>query len=77
MAFFGYMTAPVSIPPVFDTTPCLDHLTEYEDCVIDVGTNRKEFFMPAWSTLWPRLADGGSNLQIRPRAEEIKYHDEY
>lgn len=30
------MSAPVSVPPVFDTTPCLEHLMEYEDCVIDV-----------------------------------------
>lgn len=29
------MSSPVSMPPVFDTTPCLDHLMEYEDCVIE------------------------------------------
>ena len=36
MSFMGFMSSPVSIPPVFDTTPCLEHLMEYEDCVIDV-----------------------------------------
>ena len=41
MSFFGFMSSPVSIPPVFDTTPCLEHLMEYEDCVIDVGTDFK------------------------------------
>ena len=41
MSFFGFMCAPVSVPPVFDTTPCLEHLMEYEDCVIDVGSNKK------------------------------------
>ena len=35
MSFMGFMSSPVSIPPVFDTTPCLEHLMEYEDCVIE------------------------------------------
>ena len=35
MSFIGFMSAPVSMPPVFDTTPCLNHLMEYEDCVIE------------------------------------------
>lgn len=41
MSFFGFMSSPVSIPPVFDTTPCLEHLMEYEDCVIDVNSSKK------------------------------------
>ena len=41
MSFYGFMSAPISVPPVFDTTPCMEHLMEYEDCVIDVGTNKK------------------------------------
>ena len=39
MSFPGFFTNPISVPPVFDTTPCLEHLMEYEDCVIDVGTD--------------------------------------
>ena len=41
ITFFGFMSSPVSIPPVFDTTPCLEHLMEYEDCVIDVQSDKK------------------------------------
>lgn len=41
MSFFGFMSAPVSIPPVFDASPCLEHMLEYEDCVIDVQSNKK------------------------------------
>jgi len=63
----GYMSAPVSVPPVFDTTPCLSHLTEYEDCVIDANTNQLRFLMPSWPTLWPTLAEGGVNYGIGNR----------
>lgn len=64
MSFFGFMSSPVSIPPVFDTTPCLEHLMEYEDCVIDVKSDKKQLLMPTWPTLWPRIIDGKSNEEI-------------
>jgi len=41
MSFFGMLNAPVSVPKVLDTTPCLEHLMEYEDCVIDVQSDKK------------------------------------
>ena len=63
MSFFGYLNAPISIPPVYDTTPCLEHLMEYEDCVIDTGTEKMQFFMPTWPTLWPGLADGNIGMK--------------
>ena len=75
MSFFGFMSSPVSMPPVFDTTPCLDHLMEYEDCVIDVGTDKKQFFMPAWPTLYPTLADGISNERIDTRPKDMIWVD--
>ena len=67
MSFFGFMSSPVSIPPVYDTTPCLDHLMEYEDCVIDVGSFKTEYLMPAWPTLWPTLHLGKTNMEKDPR----------
>ena len=76
MSFFGFMSSPVSIPPVFDTTPCLEHLMEYEDCVIEyvfkvltfsVGSEKKQYFMPTWPTLWPGLMEGKSNETIDTR----------
>ena len=65
MSFFGFMSSPVSIPPVLDTSPCMEHLMEYEDCVIDVNSDKKPLLMPAWPTLWPRLLDFISNFDGR------------
>ena len=76
MSFFGFMSAPVSIPPVFDTTPCLEHLMEYEDCVIDVKSDKKQLLMPTWPTLWPRLIDGKSNEMIDTRMKDIRFVEE-
>jgi len=75
MSFFGFMSAPVSIPPVFDTTPCLEHLMEYEDCVIDVNSEKKQLLMPAWPTLWPRLLDGKTNERLDTRPKDIIWSD--
>lgn len=41
MSFFGFLSAPVHIPKVLDTSPCLEHLMEYEDCIIDVQSDKK------------------------------------
>ncbi len=75
MSFFGFMSSPVSMPPVFDTTPCLEHLMEYEDCVIDVGTDKKQFFMPTWPTLWPGLMDGKTNEGMDSRPKDMIFVD--
>jgi hypothetical protein len=75
MSFFGFMSAPVSIPPVFDTTPCLEHLMEYEDCVIDVNSDKKELLMPTWPTLWPALLSGRSNERIDTRPKDMVWTD--
>ena len=77
MSFFGFMSAPVSVPPVFDATPCLEHLMEYEDCVIDVGTDKKQFFMPSWPTLYPALEDGKVNMTMDTRPKDIKFTDNF
>ena len=76
MSFFGFMSSPVSIPPVFDTTPCLEHLMEYEDCVIDVKSDKKQLLMPTWPTLWPRLIDGKSNEQIDTRMKDVRFDED-
>ena len=75
MSFFGFMSAPVSIPPVFDTTPCLEHLMEYEDCVIDVQSDKKKLLMPSWPTLWPGLLEGRSNERIDTRPKDMTWVD--
>ena len=75
MSFFGFMSSPVSIPPVFDTTPCLEHLMEYEDCVIDVQSDKKQLLMPAWPSLWPALLDGKSNERISTKPVDFRFHE--
>jgi hypothetical protein len=75
MSFFGFMSSPVSIPPVFDTSPCLEHLMEYEDCVIDVNSNKKQLLMPAWPTLWPGLLEKRSRMTIDARTKDITMED--
>ena len=75
MSFLGFMSSPVSIPPVFDTTPCLEHLMEYEDCVIDVNSDKKQLLMPTWPTLWPGLTDGRSNERIDTRPKDMIFVD--
>ena len=73
MSFFGFMSSPVSIPPVLDTSPCMEHLMEYEDCVIDVNSDKKALLMPSWPTLWPRLIDGKSNEVMDTRNVDIRF----
>ena len=75
MSFFGFMSSPVSIPPVLDTTPCLEHLMEYEDCVIDVNSGKKQLLMPAWPTLWPGLTDGKANDLINTKHKDIRFSE--
>ncbi len=71
------MSAPVSIPPVFDTTPCLEHLMEYEDCVIDVNSSKKQLLMPTWPTLYPSLLTGRSNERISTQARDMTWVDNW
>ena len=75
MSFFGFMSAPVSIPPVFDTTPCLEHLMEYEDCVIDVNSSKKQLLMPTWPTLYPALMTGRSAERISTVPRDLTWVD--
>lgn len=77
MSFFLMWNSPVSLPPTLDTTPCMEQLMEYEDCVIDVGSDKKQFFMPAWPTLYPGLENGTQNCAIDTRPKDIKFTDEF
>ena len=75
MSFPGFFSNPVSVPPAFDTTPCLEHLMEYEDCVIDVGTDKKQFFMPSWPVLYPTLHTGKTNMIMDTRPKDLLFKD--
>ena len=73
MSFFGFLSAPVSIPKVLDTTPCHEHLMEYEDCSIDVNSDKKQLLMPTWNTLYPGLIDGKTNEVMDTRVKDLSF----
>lgn len=73
MSFFGFLSAPISVPRVLDTSPCLDHLMEYEDCVIDVQSDKKRLLMPSWPTLYPGLLDGKTNELLDTRSHDMAF----
>ena len=35
MSFLYFGNTPASVPPVFDTTPCMKEMLSYEDCVYE------------------------------------------
>ena len=76
MSFFGYLSSPIHIPPVYDTTPCLEHMLEYEDWVIDAGVPKLQFYMPAWPTLWPNLEKGRNEMGIPHMTDAVLNSDD-
>mmetsp|Transcript_13060 Transcript_13060/g.24409 ORF Transcript_13060/g.24409 Transcript_13060/m.24409 type:complete len:179 (+) Transcript_13060:518-1054(+) len=63
MASIYSWNVPISVPPVLDTTPCMDYMLSYEDCLADATPRHMEVFHPNWPTLWPRLLTDG---HLRP-----------
>lgn len=35
MSYFVFGNLPESVPPVMDTTPCMDQMLNYEDCILE------------------------------------------
>lgn len=35
MSFYYFGNIPASVPAVFDTTPCMNQMLNYEDCVTE------------------------------------------
>ena len=56
-------STPISVPPVHDTTPCMDYMIAYEECVVDAHPRNPEVYHPNWPTMWPRLLTDG---RLRP-----------
>ena len=53
MSFIVYTNVPISVPKVKDTTPCLDTMLNYEDCIYDAQPDHLEVFHPNWPSVWP------------------------
>lgn len=74
MSFLVYTNVPISVPRVKDTTPCLETMLEYEDCVYDAQSKHLEVYHPNWPSMWPRLLTDGKigpdQIYIDPVSEE-------
>ena len=64
MSFITYGNVAVTVPPVKDTTPCMNEMLNYEDCVADADILQNEIIHPNWPTMWPRLLTDGHLIQI-------------
>ena len=57
MSFLYFGNTPASVPPVFDTTPCMKEMLNYEDCVYEyqfVSTGQRQY--PQLRSAAPNLA---------------------
>ena len=46
---------------------------EYEDCSIDVNSDKKQLLMPTWNTLYPGLIDGKTNEVMDTRVKDLSF----
>lgn len=53
----------------------LSNLCDSISFIYSVGTNKKQYLMPAWPTLYPTLVDGKSNERIDTRAKDMIWAD--
>lgn len=74
MSFIVYANVPLSVPKVMDTTPCLETMLDYEDCVYDANPKQLEVLHPNWPSIFPRLLTDGKitsdEIFIDPVTEE-------
>ncbi|EFX61291.1 hypothetical protein DAPPUDRAFT_274183 [Daphnia pulex] len=77
MSFLYFGNVPASVPPVFDTTPCMKEMLQYEDCVFDANVPQKEVFHPNWPTVWPRLLTDGKTVEVNPEDIVYQHPSEY
>jgi hypothetical protein len=68
---FNY-NVPITVPPVHDTTPCMQYMLTYEDCVLDAVPRNAEVYHPNWPTMWPRLLTDG---RLRPDLWDDETHE--
>ena len=75
MSYLMFGNLPISVPKVFDTTPCMEQQDIYEECVSESGTKHLEVIHPNWPVIWPRLLTDGSiyplNEQEQSQSEII------
>lgn len=62
MSFIVFGNLSVSVPKVKDTTPCMEQMLQYEDCVGEGNVTHMEVMHPSWPTIFPRLLTDGKLL---------------
>lgn len=76
MSFIVYGNLPTSVPKVKDTTPCLETMLDYEDCIMDSNIKHLELVHPNWPTIFPRLlTDGHLNEPVMKLDKNGKEYD--
>ena len=69
MSFILFGNLPVSVPPVLDTTPCMESMLDYEDCISDTDDFNKYTIHPSFPSIFPTLFTTGDytafKLQIK------------
>lgn len=75
MSFITFGNLALSVPPVKDTTPCMDSMLEYEDCIYDANSSRLEVVHPNWPTIYPRLLTDGKLIDV-PKKRNHKTGEE-
>ena len=59
MSFIIFGNLPASVPPVLDTTPCLDQMVNYEECIADSDDFNRFTTVPSYPSVFPRLFTTG------------------
>ena len=64
MSYFMFGNLAASVPPVKDTTPCMEAMLSYEDCINEADFRHLEVVHPNWPTLFPRLLTDGKIVEL-------------
>ena len=64
MSYITFGNVPISVPPVLDTTPCMQPMLQYEDCIADAGVMHQEVIHPNWPTMFPRMLTDGKLIDF-------------
>ena len=71
MSYLMFGNLPISVPKVFDTTPCMEQQDVYESCVSESGMKHLEIIHPNWPVVWPRLLTDGSAYPLNEKEQQL------
>ena len=75
MSYIMFGNVAASVPAVKDTTPCMDTMLNYENCIGESDFTNMEIIHPNWPTMWPRLLTDGRLVNpdedVDPQIQEL------